>query len=45
VVKESIEIIFRVKKVMGNGEFQDDHQNGRYALSASLSRFTLELGE
>jgi len=31
-VKESIEIIFRVKKVAGNGEFQDGRQNGRRAL-------------
>ena len=40
-VKESIEIIFRVKKVAGKGEFQD----GRRALLASLSRFIIELGE
>ena len=44
-VKESIEIIFRVKKVAGNGEFQDGRQNGRRALSASLSRFIIELVE
>jgi len=44
-VNESIEIIFRVKKVTGNGELQDGRQNGRRALSASLSRFMVELGE
>jgi len=43
-VKESIEIIFRVKKVAGKDEFQDRRQNGRRALSASLSRFIIELG-
>jgi len=43
-VKESTEIIFRVKKVAGNGEFQDGRQNGRRALSASLSTFITELG-
>jgi len=32
-VKEFIEIIFRVKKVAGKGEFQDGRQNGRRALS------------
>jgi len=32
-VKESIEIIFRVKKVAGNGEFQDGRQNGRRVIS------------
>jgi len=37
-VKESIEIIFSVKKVASKGEFQD----GRRALSASLSRFIIE---
>jgi len=30
-----------VKKVAGNGEFQDGRQNGRRALSASLSKFKL----
>jgi len=44
-VKESIEIIFRVKKVVGNGEFQDGYQNGRYALSASISRLIIEQRE
>jgi len=44
-VKESTEIIFRVKKVVGNDEFQDGRQSGRRALSASLSRFMIELGE
>jgi len=44
-VKESVEIIFRVKKVTGNGEFQDGRQNGCHALSASLSKFMSELGE
>jgi len=32
-VKESNEIIFRVQKVAGNGEFQNGRQNGRRALS------------
>ena len=40
-VKESIEIIFRVKKVAGNGELQCGHR----ALSVNLSRFIIELGE
>ena len=44
-VKESIEIIFRVKKVAGNDEIQDGRQNSQRALSASLSRFIIELGE
>ena len=44
-VKESIEIIFRVKKVAGDDEIQDGRQNGHLALSASLSRFIIELGE
>ena len=43
-VRESIEIIFRVKKGAGKGEFQDGCQNGRGNLSASLSRFIIELG-
>jgi len=42
VVKESTEIIFMVKKVAGDGEFQDGRQNGRRAPSASLSRFIIE---
>jgi len=41
-VKESTEIIIRVKKVAADGEFQDGRQNGRRALSASLSRFIIE---
>jgi len=44
-VKESIEIIFMMKKVAGKGKFQDGRQNGRRAVSASLSRFIIELGE
>ena len=40
-VKESIETIFRMKKVAGKGDFQD----GRRALSARLSRFIIDLGE
>ena len=40
-VKESIEIIFRVKKVAGNCEFQDGRQNGCHTLSGSLSRFII----
>jgi len=43
-IKESTEIIFRVKKVARKGKFQDGRQNDR-ALSASLSRFIIELGE
>jgi len=41
----TFEIIFRVKKVVGKGKFQDGHQNRCCALSASLSRFKIELGE
>jgi len=41
-VKESIKIIFRVKKVAGKGEFQDGRQNVCRALSASLSTSIIE---
>jgi len=35
--------LFSGEKVAGNGEFQDGRQNGRRALSASLSTFKTEL--
>ena len=36
--KESIEIIFRVKKVAGEDEIQDGHQNGHLALQKKFYR-------
>jgi len=39
-VKESTEIIFRVKKVAGKGEFQNGRQNGEDETNECVKLFT-----